>query len=367
MRKRIVITGIGILASNGIGKDAFFSALRDGISGMKPVTLFDTTTVNTKLACEISDFDPKAILGKKGLRNLDRTTLLAMSASQLALEDAGLEFPVPEDITDLVGVSLGSTMGSVWSISEFDKTSLREGPRAPNPALFPNTVINSPASQISIKFNIKGFNSTISTGFCSSIDAISYAMNMMELYEYHTVLAGGVEELCEQTYKGFHKLGVLSGSRDNGEEINCPYDKRRNGIVLGEGAGIFVLETLDHALARSAKIYGEILGYGTSFDSKSDNICNPKATGAIESIKLALEDAQIAPQDIDFAIGSANSTLDCDVMETRAFRNVFGTNAKNIPITSIKSMVGETFSASGAMSITAGLCAINEGFLPKNC
>jgi len=331
---------------------------------MKPVTLFDTSTTRSKLAGEIDGFDPKEILGKKGLRNLDRTTLLVMCAAQLALDDAGLTYPVPEEETDFYGVSLGSTMGSVWSISEFDKTALREGPRAPNPALFPNTVMNSPASHLSIRFNIQGFNSTISTGFCSSIDAIYYAMNMIELYEYHTVLAGGVEELCEQTYKGFHKIGALAGSRPGKEEINCPFDKRRNGIVLGEGSAIFILEEFEHAKARSAHIYGEILGYGTSFDLKSDNIYNPKADGAAEAILEAINDARVSPEEIDYISASANSTLDCDVMETRAVEKALGKRAGEVPISSIKSMIGESFSASGAFNLAASLGVLEKGILP---
>ena len=364
MKKRIVITGIGVLAPNGIGKNEFWKALKEGISGIKPVTLFDISNLRTKLAGEISNFDPKAILGPKGLRNLDRTTLLALCASKLALEDAKLPHPVPEEDTDIYGVSLGSTMGSVWSISEFDKEALRGGPRAVNPAHFPNTVINSPASQISIKFNIQGFNSTISTGFCSSIDAIYYAINMMSLYEYEVVLTGGVEELCEQTYKGFHKIGHLAGSRPGKKEINCPFDKRRNGIIMGEGAGIVILEELEHARKRGAKIYAEVLGYGTSFDPKSKNIYSPKAEGATETIKYCLNDAELTENDIDYISASANSTLDCDVMETRAVKNALNKKAKQIPISSIKSMIGDSFSASGAMNLVASIGALEENFLP---
>jgi len=364
MDRRFAITGLGVLSPIGIGKEAFWQALAEGRSGMKPVSLFDTSNLRSKLAGEISDFDPKTILGPKGLRNLDRTTLFALCASKLALEDAGLPIPVTEEDTDYFGVSLGSTMGSVWSISEFDKTGLREGPRAVNPALFANTVMNAPASQISIRFNIKGFNSTMSTGFCSGIDTIFYAMNMIGLYEYHTVLTGGVEELCEQTYKGFHKLGFLAGSREGKEEINCPFDKRRNGIMFGEGAAIFVLEEMEHAKKRSAKIYAEVLGYGSSFDPESKNIYSPKAEGAAESIRLALEDAKLSPDKIDYISASANSTLDCDVMETRAIRKIFGGAANKVPISSIKSMIGESFSAAGAMNLAASLGAIQNAFLP---
>ncbi|HPM43111.1 MAG TPA: beta-ketoacyl-[acyl-carrier-protein] synthase family protein, partial [Candidatus Omnitrophota bacterium] len=276
----------------------------------------------------------------------------------------GISYPIEESQTDIFGVSLGSTMGSVWSIREFDKEALREGPRSVNPALFPNTVINSPASHISIRFNIQGFNTTVSTGFCSSIDAIYYAMNMIELYEYKVVLAGGVEELCEQTYKGFYKIGHLAGSRSGKEEINCPFDKRRNGILFGEGAGIVVLEELGHAKARGADIYAEILGYGSSFDPDSRNIYNPKASGATRAIKASLDDARIGEDDIDYVSASANSTLDCDSMETRAVKNVFGNRSAKLPVSSIKSMIGECFSASGAMNLAGSVGAVTEGFMP---
>jgi len=364
MEKRIVITGIGVLAPNGIGKNAFWKALKEGTSGIKPVTLFDMSNLRTRLGGEISDLKPEAMLGPKGLRNLDRTTILALAASKLALEDSKLIFPIPEDDTDDYGVSLGSTLGSVRSISEFDKESLREGPRAVNPALFPNTVINSPASHIAIRFNIQGFNSTIATGFCSSLDAIYYAMNMIRNYDYKVVLTGGVEELCEQTYKGFHKIGHLAGSKEGKEEINCPFDKRRNGIIMGEGASIIILEELEHAKKRNAKIYAEIFGYGTSFDPKSKNIYSPKAKGATETLRLCMEDAELEEGDVDYISASADSTLDCDVMETRAVKGVFGKRAKEIPISSIKSMIGESFSAGGAMNLVASLGALSESFMP---
>ncbi len=364
MRKRIVITGIGVLASNGIGKREFWKAIMDGISGIKPVSLFDITNLRTKLAGEIKDFNPEAILGQKGLRNMDRSTKFALAASKLALDDAGIENPIPEEKTDEFGVSLGSTMGSVWSISEFDKEALREGPRSVNPALFQNTVINSPASQISIRFNIQGFNSTVSTGFCASPDAIYYAMNMISLYDYKVVLAGGVEELCEQTYKGFYKIGHLAGSRAGKNEINCPFDKRRNGIVFGEGASIFALEELESAKSRGVKIYAELLGYGTSFDPDSSNIYSPKAKGASRAISACLEDAKINMNEIGYVSASANSTLDCDAMETVALKDIFGAKLKNIPISSVKSMIGESFSASGAMSLSAAISVLENNVIP---
>ncbi|MDD5436511.1 MAG: beta-ketoacyl-[acyl-carrier-protein] synthase family protein [Candidatus Omnitrophica bacterium] len=364
MCKRIVITGIGVLASNGIGKKEFWKALQEGVSGIKPVTLFDTGNLRSKMAGEIKDFNPEAILGTKGLRNLDRSTRLALAASKLALDDAGISYPITEEETDMFGVSLGTTVGSLWSISEFDKEALRGGPRSVNPALFPNTVVNSPASQISIRFNIQGFNSTISTGFCSSPDAIYYAMNMISLYGYKVVLAGGVEDLCEQTYKGFHKIGHLAGSRPGKEEIDCPFDKRRNGIMFGEGAAIFALEELNHAKTRGARIYAELLGYGTSFDPDSANIYNPKAKGAISAIKACLAEAGLNTDDVGYVSAAADSTLDCDAMEAVAIRTIFGSLGTKVPASSAKSMIGETFSASGAMNLAASVGVFEEGIIP---
>src|SRR3989338_3927769 len=325
---RIVITGIGVVSPIGIGKEAFWQGLKEGRSGIKPVTLFDTSTTLSKLAGEITDFKPEEILGPKGLRNLDRTTKLALCAAKLCLDDAN--FQVTEENTDDVGVVLGSTMGSVWSISEFDKEAIRNGPRAVNPALFSNTVINSPASQISIRFNIKGFNSTISSGFTSSLDALEYAGNFILMGRASTVLVGGVEELCEQTFKGFYKLEFLSASKNGGQELSAPFDRRRNGAVLGEGAAILLLERWDHAAKRGAHIYGVVEGSGHSFDQKSYNRYDLKAEGAKRAIIRALQNASKSPDDIDYIASSANSTLDGDVAEARALQFVLGGRKKDI-------------------------------------
>src|SRR3989344_440160 len=299
---RIVITGIGVVSPIGIGKEAFWQGLKEGRSGIKPVTLFDTSTTRSKLAGEITDFKPEEILGPKGLRNLDRTTKLALCAAKLCLDDAN--FQITEENTNDVGVVLGSTMGSVWSISEYDKQALKEGPRSVNPALFANTVINSPASQISIRFDIRGFNTTISTGFSSAFDALRYASDFIKWGKAKAVLVGSAEELCEQFFKGFYKLGVLSKSQDGNQEMLCPFDKRRSGTILGEGAAVFLLESLSHARQRNANIYEEI----------------------------------------------------------KAITQVFDGNKPSV--TACKSMFGETFSVAGAMNLAAGIFILKDQFIP---
>jgi 3-oxoacyl-[acyl-carrier-protein] synthase II len=282
MNRNVVITGIGILSSIGIGKENFWDVLFKGKTGFKEITLFDTSALNVHIAGEISDFDPVAFLGKKGLRTLDRSTRLINSAAKLAIDDANLQ--ITEENAHLTGVSIGTTFGSLHSISQFDREGLIEGPKYVNPSHFPNTVINSPASQVSIRFTIKGFNTTISTGFCASLDAVSYAADFIKLNRADVVLAGGVEELCEETFLGFHNLGCLSGF-DGSEPLCCPFDARRNGVILSEGAAVLILEDEEHALRRGASIMAKISGYGNSFDPSPPSVIPPLVRGDTEGLR----------------------------------------------------------------------------------
>lgn len=361
-KKRIVITGLGVLTSNGIGKDNYWQSLKHGKSGIKEISLFDVSNLKVKVAGEISDFDAKEYLGQKGLRSLDRSTKLICSAAKLAIDDSALT--ITEENTNDIGVVVGTTLGSVYSISEFDKEALREGPRYVNPAAFPNTVINSPASQVSIKFNIKGFNTTISTGFTASLDAIGYAIDFLNLDRAKVIFAGGVEESCIQTFLGFYKIGFLSGSKDGQLPINCPFDKRRNGIVFGEGAVFLVLEELGHALERGANILAEISDFSSSFDPYRLNKYNPRGDGIKKTMHDIFQHSSLKTKNIDYISANANSTQKADKIETDAIKEVFGPLAKKVPVSAIKSMTGECFSVSAALQAAAAVGSINEGFIP---
>ena len=210
MDREVVVTGIGVLSPIAVGREQYWDALKHGKAGFREITLFDTARFKVNIGGEIPDFDPVRFLGKKGLRTLDRSTRLICSSAKLALDDAHLD--ITEDNTNSVGVSIGATFGSLHSIAQFDRVGITEGPRYVNPSLFPNTVLNSPASQVSIRYGIKGFNTTISTGFCASLDALMYASDFIKLNRADAVLAGGVEELCEETYMMFHELGFLAGT-----------------------------------------------------------------------------------------------------------------------------------------------------------
>ena len=365
MGKIVVITGIGVVSPNSIGKDDFNQALKEGRPGIRKITLFDTSGLRCKTAGEITDFKPEAFLGKKGLRTLNRSTRLALAAAGLALDDGGIKSPVDKDAAYDYGVSLGTATGSMKSIMDFDRDILLEGPNFTNPALFPNTVMNVAASYASIRFNIKGFNSTIASSLCSGADAIFYAVSMIKNYNYKVAIAGGVDELCLETFMGFYKTGFLSGSRPNTEEfLSAPYDKRRNGAIYGEGACILLLEDLEHAIKRNARIYARIDGYGNSFDPRSGRMCNLRADGAALAINKALSDSDTGIDKIDCIYGSANSTPDGDAMEANAINRVFKDKAKSIYVTSVKSMLGETFSAGAVFSIAACVLGMSEGFIP---
>ncbi len=361
MKKRVVITGIGIICGNAKGREDYWQALKEGRIGYRPITFFDTAPYRVKIAGEITDFDPKIYMGQKGLRTLDRSTTLVVSASKLAIADSA--FTITPENTDDVGVSIGTTLGSLKSIAEFDAVTLREGPRAVNPALFPNTVINSPASQISIWNKIAGFNSTISTGFCASMDALQYAYDFIQWDRAHMIYAGGVEEFCIYTYLGFNALEYLSGSKKDEEFINCPFDKRRNGITFGEGACVMALEEYEHAKARGARILAEIVGFGYSFDPFKIHKFNPRGTGMKEAMTYALQENGLEPKDIDYICASANSTQAADRIETEAIKEVFGDLAYQIPVSAVKSMVGECYSVTAAFNVAAAVGALYDGFL----
>ncbi len=359
--KKVVITGLGVFSPIGIGKDSYWDGLFHGKTGFGSISLFDTTSFNVHIAGEISNFDPVFFLGKKGLRTLDRSTRMISSAAKLAIDDA--KFLITDENTHSIGVSIGTTFGSLHSISQFDRDGLIEGPKYVNPSHFPNTVINSPASQVSIRFKIKGFNTTISTGFCAGLDAVSYAYDFIRLNRADAVLAGGVEELCEETFYGFHKLGYLSGE-DGTEPVCCPFDSRRNGIVLSEGAAVLVLEDEQHAIKRGAEIMAQVLGCGNAFDPLTERYFTNAGKGLKKAIALALKDASIHTEDIDYISSCANSTKELDRMETEVLKDIFGERAFNIPVSSIKSMVGESFSASGAFSLAAAAGVINKDTIP---
>lgn len=354
-----MITGIGVVSPNGVGKDDFWQGIKKGRSGIKPITIFDPSFYKTKLAGEISDFSPEEFLGSQGLKNFDRATKLVCSAAKLALDDSG--FQITEQNTEDVGVVTGTTL-AFWSIAEISREIVEDGPQFTTAGIFAGTTINSVSSQISIRHNIKGFNSTISTGYTASMDALKYAVNFIKLGRAKAVLVAGVEGLTFASFTGFYKIGFLAGI--NGEEVSCPFDKRRNGIVLSEAAGVILIEEEEHARARKANIYAELAAVENTFYAFRAAKYDPKARGITKTMFKALDNAGLQEEEIDYISASANSVPQQDMLETMAIKEVFNIYASQIPVSALKSMVGESVSAAGVLQIVAAIGSLQQSFIP---
>jgi 3-oxoacyl-[acyl-carrier-protein] synthase II len=355
--QHIVITGIGIISSIGVGKEDFWDGLKKGSSGIGEITLFDTSAMDITIGGEIRNFEPKNFLGKKGLRLLDRATKLVCSASKMALDDARLH--ISDDNTYETGLVLGSTLGYIESFYNFQKDALYEGPHYVNPALFPNSVYNAPASHISIRFYIKGLNSTISTGYTSTIDALRYAISFLKLGRLKSIVLGTVESLSLPAFRGSYQSGLMAKET----LLSCPFDKRRSGFICGEGAAVFVIETKESAIKRNAPVYGEIAGIGSGITLSTGNN-HQDSRSLIKAMNQALTQSHFRPQDIDYICAHANSTKEIDRAEAQAIKSVFGHYAQTVPVSSIKSMIGETYSAGSALSLCAALGGLEKGFIP---
>jgi len=359
MTNRIVITGIGIISPIGTGKETFWQNLVAGSNGFRSITLFNTERYRTKTAGEITDFDPKIYLGSKGLRYFDRVSLLITSAAKLAVQDGNLEGVYhPDDL----GAVIGSTFGSINSISSFDLEALREGPNYVSPMDFPNTVLNAPAARVAIQFEMKGLNSTISNGETSSLDAMQYGADFLRLNRVKALLVGGAYALTPDTYWGFYESGALSGSQQGDEELCAPFDDRHNGIILGEGAAVMVLESEADAKARGARVYGQISGYGNVFNSNPEADDSEWVSAGVRAARQALDEANLSAQDISLVLSSANSSPKFDRVQSSIIAELFGD--AQVPINALKGQTGECLDVTGAFQAVAALMAINSGEVP---
>ncbi|MCU0651992.1 MAG: beta-ketoacyl-[acyl-carrier-protein] synthase family protein [Candidatus Omnitrophica bacterium] len=355
-----VITGLGVVAANGIGKDHFWTALEKGRSGVSEIFSFEAKKFPVRIAAEIKNFDPKKFLELKSLRNLDRGTLFLLSAASMALKDAGLKIS-PEN-TNNIGVATGTTFTHLWSIVEFDREVFKEGIDFASPALFPSTVINAVSSQVSIAFGIRGFNATVSSGYTSGMEALRYALIALDTAKAKQVICGAVDALTASLFFAFHKLGYMAGLK--GEALSCPFDKRRNGPVLGEAAAVFCVEKESEAKAHKAKIFARIKSIGSFFDASKMGRIALTGEGLEKAIIAALDKSGISPAEIDYVSSCANSSSGLDKTEARVLKKIFGRHLDKLPVSSIKSMLGETFSASSTLQIASCIGAMERGIIP---
>lgn len=359
---RVVVTGMGVISSIGLDPDSFWRNLLNGVSGFKPISIFDTSKYRCKLAGEISNFDPTPFVNKKSIKKYDRIQLLNIGAADMAWKNAGLDSSPYRP--DELGIVLGSTYGYIDSVSSFYLESLREGPAYVSPIQFSNTVMNAPAGKIAIRHKITGLCSTIATGETSGIDAMSYAYDFIKAGKNKAVLVGAGSALCEGTFMGFYHTGKLSGSKEGEKEFCAPFDRRGNGIILGEGSGIIVLENLEDARKRNARILAEVKGFGDHF--VSNKIKDDKAIihSAPLPMEAAVKEAGISFNDISLISAGANSTPRTDRIEAEAIDKVFAGGANNAVVTAIKSMTGECLDASAALQTIASICSIRDNKVP---
>ena len=351
---RICITGIGVVSPIGIGKEEFLASLRNGRSGIEVINAFDTHFSRSKKSGMVQSFYPKDFIPAGKIRRLDRASQFAIAASKLALADA--QFSITQGNSTRVGIVLGSGFCGLSSSEEFHRSQVLKGFLDLNPMLFPNTVPNAPSSHVSIELGIQGVNCTMVQSYCTAEAAILFACEQLRKGKTDLILTGGVDELSEFLFRGFSELRLLATDQGHGEK-SCPYDRMRNGLVIGEGAGILVIENEEHARLRGVKIYGHILGYSLlGKSSKGDG------TKDIErSIKVALREREDIS--IDYLSGAGNASKALDALETRGVKKSFPSQYFEIPVSSIKSMVGEAI-ASGGIRMVANVLSLENGFIP---
>jgi len=353
MSNRICITGIGVITPIGIGKEEFLSALRIGKSGIEEIKSFDTSFSRSKKAGRVRSFNPKDFIAPGRIRRLDRASQYAIAASKLALADAG--FTVTRENASRVGIVLGSGFCGLSSSELFHRSQVEKGFLDLNPMLFPNTVPNAAASHASIELGIQGVNCTLVQSFCTAEAAAVFACDQLRKGRTDFILTGGVDELSEPLFRGFSDLRLLAKDQGDGER-SCPYDQRRNGLILGEGAGILAIETEEHARFRGARIYGHVLGYsliGKSFPGQ-------EAEDLKRSIRIALHGRKdLIP---DYVSGAGNSSRVLDAIEALGVKNAFMDHTRPA-VSSIKSMIGEAI-ASGGIRMAADVLSLESQFIP---
>lgn len=362
MRNRVVITGAGIVSSLGDSSSSLHLSLCSGVRAVRPVELFNTAGLGCPLGGEIPAFDATKYLGRRNLRPLDRTSRLVTSAAQLALTNSGWSEEMRNQ--EEVGLVLGTMFCSVHTISEFDRRAVEVGPGYASPMDFSNTVINAAAGQTAIVHNLRGINSTISTGTTSGLQAIAHATEVIRNGRARAVLAGGADELCFESFYAFDRAGLLCRSDRCAGDFPIPFDKRRNGFALGEGAALLMLEDAKFARARGARALAEISGHGFGYDcSQGEN-----EDAAVEAIGLAirraLNDAFLGPHEIDCLSASANGSYAGDRHEAKGVFTGLNGQTRKLPVTAIKSMLGETLGAAGPTQTIAVLETMRDGVLP---
>ena len=363
MKHRAVITGMGVVSPVGNHLDEFWNNLIEGKSGIGLLTRFDTTNLPTKVAAEVKDFEPTDWVSKKESRHMDRFAQFAMATAKMALEDSGLDLEKLDK--ERAGVVIGCGIGGVTTFEEQKEVLMAKGSGRVTPFFVPMLISNMAAAHLSIEFGLQGSSMTIVTACASATNAIGEALRIIQRGEADVVFCGGTEApITSLAFAGFCAAKTMSTEKEHPEQASRPFDKRRSGFVMGEGAGVLVLESLEHAQARKAHIYAELAGYGSTSDAYHITSPRPGGAGAARAMKLALEDAGIKAENVDYINAHGTSTGPNDSTETSAIKIVFGTSAPKVAISSTKSMTGHLMGAAGAIEAIICALSIQSGAIP---
>ena len=363
MKHRAVITGMGVVSPVGNHLDEFWNNLIEGKSGIGLLTRFDTTNLPTKVAAEVKDFEPTDWVNKKESRHMDRFAQFAMAAAKMALQDSGLDLEKLDK--ERAGVVIGCGIGGVTTFEEQKEVLMAKGSGRVTPFFVPMLISNMAAAHLSIEFGLQGSSMTIVTACASATNAIGEALRMIQRGEADVVFCGGTEApITSLAFAGFCAAKTMSTEKEHPEQASRPFDQRRSGFVMGEGAGVLVLESLEHAEARKAHIYAELAGYGSTSDAYHITTPRPGGAGAARAMKLALDDAGIKVEDVDYINAHGTSTGPNDSTETAAIKTVFGDVAPKVAISSTKSMTGHLMGAAGAIEAIICALSIESGAIP---
>ncbi|HOK53214.1 MAG TPA: beta-ketoacyl-ACP synthase II [Armatimonadota bacterium] len=363
LERRVVITGMGALTPVGNSVEEFWASLVAGKGGVGLITRFDASNHASKIAAELKGFDISNYIDPREARRMDPFVQYAVAAAKMAMESSGLQV-TPENAAR-VGVLVGSGIGGVHTWETQHKTLVEKGPGRVSPFFVPMLIANMGSGQISIMFGAKGPNTTVVTACTTGTNAIGDAYEVIVRGDADAMIAGGAEAaICPLSCAGFCNAQAFSTRNDEPEKASRPFDEQRDGFVIGEGAGILVLEEMEHAKARGAKIHAEIIGYGMSGDAYHMTAPDPTGNGAARCIKAALDSAGIKPEDVSYINAHGTSTELNDKLETMAIKAVFGDYAYKVPVSSTKSMTGHLLGAAGAIEAIACVKALEEGIIP---
>jgi 3-oxoacyl-[acyl-carrier-protein] synthase II len=358
-----VITGLGVVVANGIGKDTFWQANIEGKSGVDKITAFDVSNLESKIAAQVKNFDPSQFIPKEVAKRVDRFVHLGLASAKMAIEDSKLN--LEKEDKSQIGVIIGSGLGGVLFHEEQILAGYEKGVHRLNPLCVPRISPNAVSSHIAIQYGLLGPNIVISTACASGTHALGEAFRKIQHNEIDLCLAGGAEApLTQFNFGAYCALKVLSRRNDSPQEASRPFDKERDGFVMGEGAAILILEELSHALQRNAHIYAEIIGYASNSGAYHIVMPQPDGKDAAQAISQALKDAELKPQGIDYINAHGTSTQANDKAETQAIKKVFADYAYKIPISSTKSMIGHSIGAAGAIEALVCALVIENNLIP---